>query len=70
MSNVGWHDSVEHSRMVLWFPDCTFITSQEPFMRFVAMKTQITYKFSSESKVFVALLRQIQEQKQNNAGLA
>lgn len=30
---------------VLWLSDCTLLTSQEPFMRFVAMMTQIIYKF-------------------------
>ena len=53
---VGWQDSVQHLWLVLWLPDCTFTTSQEPFI-FAAMKTQITYKFLSENKVFIAPLR-------------
>ena len=38
-------------------PRLYFYYSREPFMIFAAMKTQITYKFLSESKVFIAPLR-------------
>lgn len=57
MLSVGWQGSAQHLWLVLWLPDCTFTTFREPFMIFAAMKTQITYKFLSESKVFIAPLR-------------